>query len=38
MIEKLLMLAAKTANCTFLYLSTLEYIRFYLCYRYLQSC
>ena len=37
MIEKLLMLAAKTANCTFLYLSTSGYIRFYLCFSYLQN-
>ena len=37
MIEKLLMLAAKTANCTFLYLSTSGYICFYLYYKYLQN-
>lgn len=37
MIEKLLMLAAKTANCTFLYLSTSGYICFYLYYKYLQK-
>ena len=37
MIEKLLALTPKTANCKFhfLYLSTSGYIRYYLCYRYL---